>query len=170
MAEKKKMNKGVIAGICFVVVAAIAAIVAVVVINLTKFNIVGSYKISAVLDADGNETQDSLSMLKAFGMDYAIEFKADNTGVFKITMNSDTMGSLVQSLANAFTSEDETVNTGDISSSIPNETNIDFTYDDKKIKMSSSSFSTASEVDYEVKDGAVILNYNGEKMKFTKEQ
>lgn len=170
MAEKKKVNKGLIAGICAAVVVVIAVVVTVVVINVTKFNIVGSYRISAVLDADGNETQDSLSMLKAFGMDYSIEFKDNKTGVFKIKMDSDTMGSLVQSFASAFSEGEESVDTGDITSKIPSETNIDFTYDDKKIKMSSSSFSTASEVEYEVKDDAVILNYNGERMKFTKEK
>ena len=91
MAEKKKINKGIIACICVVVVAAIAAIVAVIVINVTKPNIVGKYNMTSVLDSEGKESADAFEMMKVMGMTYAIEFKDDKTGVFKVIVDSDKM-------------------------------------------------------------------------------
>lgn len=167
--EQKKISGGVIAAICAVVIAVIVAVVAVVVINVNKNNVVGSYKVTAILDSEGNESSDSLEMLKAFGMDYAIEFKEDKTGVLKITMDSEKVGSLVNSFANALSDGENTTDTSSITSNLSNENNIDFTYDDKKIKLSSPiSGSTVTELDYEVKDGAVLLEMSGQKLKFTK--
>lgn len=169
MAEKKKINKGIIACICVVVVAAIAAIVAVVVINVTKPNIVGKYNMTSVLDSEGNESADAFEMMKMMGMTYAIEFKDDKTGVFKVIVDSDKMGSLVNSFANALTDGEAEVDSSKVSSKIPGETAINFTYDDKKIKLSPSEFRSSLEMNYEIKDGAVILDYNSQKIKFTKE-
>lgn len=167
--EKKKMNKGIIACICIVVVAAIAAIVAVIVINVSKPNIAGKYSMTAVLDAEGNESADSFEMMKMLGMTYAIEFKEDKTGTFKVVMDSDKMGSFVNSFANALTDSENSVDTSDVASKIPNETNVDFTYDDKKITLAPSALGSSVEMNYEVKDGAVIIEYNSQKMKFTKD-
>lgn len=169
MAEKKKMNKGIIACICVVVVAAIAAIVAVIVINVTKPNIVGKYNMTSVLDSEGNESADAFEMMKVMGMTYAIEFKDDKTGVFKVIVDSDKMGSLVNTLANALTDGETEVDSSEVSSKIPGETNINFTYDDKKITLSPSELGSSVEMNYEIKDGAVIVDYNSQKMKFTKE-
>ena len=173
-AKKKKMNTGLIAGICIAVIAAVAAVVAVIVINVTKPNIVGSYTMTAILDSDGNESSDAMEMFKALGANYAIEFNNDKTGTFKISIDSDAMSSLVSSFANALTgaSTDEngdvttSVDSSDISSELK-DTAVPFTYDDTKIKMGSSSLGS-SELDYEFKDGAVTIDYYGQKMKFTK--
>ena len=167
--EKKKLGGGVIAAICIAVVAAVAAIVAVVVINVTKNNLVGTYALSAIVDSEGNESADSLSMLKAFGMDYEIEFKDNKNGVLKVHVDSSKVGSLVESFSSAFTDGESTTSSEDVAASIPNETSIDFTYDGKKISLSNPiSGSSLTEMDYEVKDGAVIINMSGQKMKFTK--
>ncbi len=162
MAEEKKMNKGLVAGIVAAVVAVIVAVTVVVVMNVTKTNIVGSYKLSAIIDSEGNESQDSLSMLKAFGMDYMIEFKDGGTGVLTVKVDSEALGSFMS----AFTSDDSAESA---TSAIPEETKIDFTYDGKKIKLSTAvTGSTITEMDYEVKDGAAIVSMDSQKMKFTK--
>ena len=150
---KKKMNKGVIVAICAGVVAAIVAIVAVVVVNVTKPNIVGKYVLSATIDSDGNESTTTVDFMKAFGANYKIEFKSDKTGVLEVTMDA--------SYLSAFTDDE------DDSSAASNTTTTNFTYDDKKIKGSNDSGEL--EAEYEFKDGAVILDMSGEKMKFTKE-
>lgn len=175
---KKKMNGGVIAAIVIGVVAAIAAVVAVIVINVTKPNIVGKYSITAILDSDGNESSESMEMFKALGANYEVEFKEDKTGTLKVTMDSEKMSSLVNSFASALTGTvtDEngdvtTIDTSssDASSSLTNLSNTEmpFTYDDKKIKMTVTGMGN-TEMDYEFKDGAVIISYYGQKMKFTK--
>lgn len=225
-AGKKKVNKGLIAGICIAVVAAIAAVVTVVIINVTKPNIVGKYTMTSILDSDGNESSDAFELFKAFGANYEIEFKEDKTGVFKISIDSSKMGSLVSSFANALTGAltdengdiitNETSDTsatgddGDIidinindagdAASIDlgsltssddtttdvkvdatttttttenaittglSDTSVDFAYDDKKIKFTASTLGS-TELDYEFKDGAIIVDYFGQKMKFTK--
>ena len=94
----------------------------------------------------------------------------------KITIDSEAMSSLVSSFANAltgaFTDENgdvtttETVDTSSLDSELK-DTSVPFTYDDKKIKLGSSDLGS-SELDYEFKDGAVIVDYYGQKMKFTK--
>ena len=168
--EKKKISGGVIAAICAVVIAVIMAVVAVVVINVNKTNIVGSYKVTAILDSEGNESSDSLSMLKAFGMDYMIEFKDGNKGVFTVKIDSEKMGSLMSSFTTALTNGETTADTEDVTSNIPAETNVDFTYDGNKITLSTPmTGSTVTEMNYEVKDGAVIIEMSGQKLKFTKE-
>lgn len=154
MAEKKKMNKGIIACICIAVVAIIAAVVAVVVINVTKPNIVGKYVLTATIDSEGKESTTTVDFMKAFGAGYKIEFKSDKTGVMEVTMDANYL--------NAFTDDE------DDSSAASNTTTTNFTYDDKKIKGVSETGEL--EAEYEFKDGAVILNMGGEKMKFTKEQ
>ena len=152
MAEKKKVNGGVIAAIVVGIVAVVAAVVAVIVINVTKPNIVGKYVLSATIDSEGNESTTTVDFMKAFGAGYEIEFKSDKTGVMKVTMDA--------SYLSAFTGEDD-------SSAASNTTTTEFTYDDKKIKGSSETGEL--EADYEFKDGAIILNMSGEKMKFTKQ-
>ena len=219
--EKKKMNKGVIAGICIALVAAIAAVVAVVIINVAKPNVVGRYKMTAILDENGNESSDAMKLFDMLGASYEIEFKDDKTGVFEVKMDSEKMSSVVSSFANALseafsdgtsessettttetttveatevaetaesidlteltettdpteassglttTSSDALTTTGSSSLATGNSTT-QFTYDDKKVKMGSGSFGGV-EMDYEFKDGAVILSISGQKMKFTKE-
>lgn len=152
MAEKKKTNKGLIIGIIAAVVVAIAAIVTVVVINVTKPNIVGRYVLSATIDSEGKESTTTVDFMKAFGASETIEFKNDKTGVLEIKMDA--------SYLSAFTS-DET------DSNVSATTTTTFTYDDKTLKGSNDS--GEFEASYEFKDGAVILEMSGEKMKFTKE-
>ena len=178
MAEEKtekKTNGGLIAGICIAVAAAIAAVVAVVVINVTKPNIVGSYTMTAILDSDGNESSDAMEMFKALGANYAIEFKEDKTGTLKVTMDSDKINSFVSAFSNALTGSSTDEN-GDVTTSTDTSAttsqlqnmDIPFTYDDKKITLGSSSFGSSSEMEYDFKDGAVIITVYGQKMKFTK--
>ena len=179
MAEEKtadkKMNKGLIAGICIAVVAAIAAVVTVVVINVTKPKLVGNYVMSAILDSEGNESKDSFEFFKALGANYEIEFNEDKTGTLKIKIDSEAMSSLVSSFANALTGATtdengdvttENVDTSSVTSQLQ-DTSIPFTYDDKKINLGTNGLGS-SELDYEFKDGAVIVDYYGQKMKFTK--
>ena len=166
--EKKKMNGGLIAAICVLVVAAIAAIVAVVVINVTKPNVVGKYNITAILDSEGNESGDSMKFLKAFGADYKIEFRDDKTGALYIKMDPEVLSSFVSSFTNPATGESAEVSGSDIENSGLDNTSINFTYDDNKIKANSGTAGNL-EMDYEFKDGAVILSFSGQRLKFTKE-
>ena len=152
MAEKKKMNGGVIAAIVIGVIAVIAAVVAVVVINVTKPNIVGKYTLTATIDSEGDESTTTVDFMKAFGTSETIEFRDDKTGVLEVKMDA--------SFLSAFTS-DET------DSDVTNTTSTTFTYDDKKIKGTNDSGEFESE--YEFKDGAIILKMGDETMKFTKE-
>lgn len=165
--EKKKMSGGVIAAIVAVVVAAVAAVVAVVVINVTKPNIVGKYSITAVLDSEGNESSDSMKLLKALGADYKIEFKNDKTGVLQVTMDSGALSAFANSFAGSLTGEDTNVSGSDIENAGMNNANIEFTYDDKKIK--GSGVYDSMEMDYEFKDGNVIVEFSGQKLKFEKD-
>lgn len=168
---KKKMNKGLIAGIC---VAAAAAVVTVVVINVTKPKFAGNYTMSAILDSEGNESTESFEFFKALGANYEIEFKEDKTGNFKIKIDSEKMGSLVSSFANALTGATTDEN-GDVSTNVDSSSissrlkdmSIPFTYTDNKIQLGSSGLGS-SDLDYEFKDGTVIVDYYGQKMKFTK--
>lgn len=167
--EKKKMNGGVIAAICILVVAAIAAIVAVIVINVTKPNVVGKYSLSAILDSEGNESQDSLKLLKALGADYKIEFKDDKTGVLKVSMDSGALSSFANSFANELAGDDSNVSGSDIENSGMNNAEVNFTYDDKKLTTNADGIGTM-EMDYEFKDGTVVVTYSGQRLKFTKDQ
>jgi hypothetical protein len=135
------------------VVAAIAAIVAVIVINVTRPNIVGKYVFAATVDSEGKESTTTVDFMKAFGANYTIEFKNDKTGVIQISMNASYLNAL---------SDDEN------DSDATNTTSTNFTYDDKKIKGTNESGEFES--DYEFKDGAVILTIGDETMKFVKEQ
>lgn len=146
--EKKKISGGVIAAICAVVIAVVVAVV-VVVINVTKSgNIVGSYSLTSVVDSEGKETQ-AADAMKMLGADYVVEFKDDKTGTFTIKMDASYLSDYVED-----------------PSTLKSETTMDFTYDDKKLKLSYNGMET--EVDYEYKDGVLTMDYNGQKMKFKK--
>lgn len=152
-SKEKKMNKGIIAGICAAVVVAIVAIVAVVVINVTKSGIVGKYALSAVIDANGNESTETVEFMKTLGVNYTIEFKDDGTGVLDTGM-----GGL-----------DNTEDTGDDSNSDDNALSpsaTKFTYANNKIIAENDN--GVLEADYEYKNGAVILTIADETMKFTR--
>lgn len=160
MADGKKTNKGLIAGICAAVVAVITAVVVAIVINVAKPSIVGKYALTATIDPEGNESTTTVDLMKAFGTSYTIEFKDDKTGVLEVIVDTSYFDALVDD--DDEEEEDDGYDYEDNTS-----TTTVFTYDGKKITGSNSSGEV--EAEYEFKDGAVILNMDGEKMKFTKE-
>ncbi len=169
MANKeKKMNKGIIAGICAAVVVVIVAIVAVIVVNLVKPGIVGKYTLAAVIDSNGNESTETVEFMKALGVNYTIEFKDDGTGILNTGMD-----------ANSLNNEDATDDTEDAEADKDTESDSDsdnnneasasttkFTYANNK--MIAENANGVFEADYEYKDGAIILTIAGETMKFTR--
>ena len=164
--EKKKISGGVIAAIVAVVVAAIVAVVAVVVINVTKNNIVGKYAMTAIVDSEGNEQPDAMKVFEMLGAKYELELKDDKTGVLEVTMDPDKLGSFASSFVSTLSGSDTEVSSDTISSSGMTNGTITFTYDDKKFK-GTGNFNSL-EFDYEVKDGAVIVDMSGERLKFVK--
>lgn len=165
MAEKKKMNGGLIAIICAAVVAVIVAVVAIVIVkNNAGGNIVGKYVMTATIDSDGNESTTMVDFLKALGGKYEIEFKEDKTGTLAMDMDTSVLGKFTDSEGDV-EGDDEL----DVTEESPTDqsTPLNFTYDDKKIKATSEGAEV--EADYEYKDGVVILTMSGEKMKFVRE-
>jgi hypothetical protein len=77
MAEEKKNNTGLIAGIVGGVVAVVAIVVVVIVIIANSGpSIVGKWGISSMKDGD---REVSLDAIKSAGMDNTMEFKDDGT-------------------------------------------------------------------------------------------
>lgn len=146
--EKKKVNKGLIAAICAVVVIAIAAVVTVLVINLNKGSgVVGKYTLSATVDSAGNEVDTTAASSM---MSYTLELKDDKTGKMVIKVDMSAYSDYV-----------------DDPSTLKSETTSDITYDDKKMKISTNGVEV--EADYEYKDGILTVEYQGQKMKFKKD-
>ena len=77
-AEKK--NKGLIIGIIVAIVAVIALVVGIILINVNKDTVVGSYVLTGVIDKDGKEDTQALGLMKAFGVNITLEIQEGGTG------------------------------------------------------------------------------------------
>lgn len=145
--EKKKISGGVIGVICAVVAVAIIAIVAVVAINANKNGLTGKYTLVSTIDSEGNE----VDATAASGMmEYTIELKGDKTGTMVMKVDMSAYSDYVE----------------DSNAQLKNETTLDVTYDDKKMKITNNGQTVES--NYEYKDNILTLELNGQKMKFKK--
>ena len=146
---KAKTKKWLIPTICGVVIAAVIAVIVVVVVNVVKPGLVGVYTLSATIDSEGTESTATADFMKALGLNYTIEFKDDGTGVLKTEVATK-------------------IGEGDEGSEGEDDRNMvtNFTYANGKIKAENDA--GIFEADYELKDGAIILNIAGEIMKFSR--
>ena len=78
-----KQKKGLIIGCIAAAVVVIAAIVALVIINPFKNAMVGKYTLTGII-ADGEEQEDSLSLLEALGIKAELEIIDNNNGKISI--------------------------------------------------------------------------------------
>lgn len=158
MAEKKKMNKGLLIGICAGAAAVIAVIVTVVLVIVTRPTVIGRYNFTSTIDQDGNESELAANFFKAFGANYTIEFRSDKTGEIRLEMGSSFLS------ANSSDEIDENVSNTKVTT---------FTYDDKKINASGENGEFESDYEFKTTDSGdetVVLTIDGEKVKFTKEK